>query len=121
MDFCTLLKTLVKIKAVNMVKIFLILKTASKREIKKKAEATGYFIGNKIADKITNVSKNSTKELQNNKTKVDVVRATLKKRYISPEERHQLIDELRLVQQYNNGISKNSKFLRQRSCAQCIK
>ena len=31
-----------------------------------------------------------------------------KKRYISPEEKQQIIDELRLVQQYNNGISKNS-------------
>ena len=30
-------------------------KTASKRAIQKKAEATGYIIGNKIADKIANV------------------------------------------------------------------
>ena len=27
-----------------------------------------------------------------------------KKRYISPEERQQIIDELRLALQYNNGI-----------------
>ena len=55
--------------------------------------------GNKLADKIkiTSVSKKSTKELQNTKTEVDVERATLKKRYISPEERQQIIDELRLV------------------------
>ena len=31
------------------------IKTASKREIKKTAETTGVFIGNKIADKITSV------------------------------------------------------------------
>ena len=36
-----------------------ILKTTSKREIKKKAEATGNLIGNEIADRITKVSKNS--------------------------------------------------------------
>ena len=49
-----------------------------------------------------------------------------KKRYISPEEKQQIIDELRLVKKCNHGKSKNSKFLRQhsctqQSCAQCIK
>ena len=44
------------------------------------------MIGNKIADKITSVSKISNKELQNNETEVDVKRATPKKRYISPKE-----------------------------------
>ena len=75
------------------------IKTASKRAIKKTAEATGHLTGNKLADKIkiTSVSKKSTKELQNTKTEVDVERATLKKRYIFPEERQQIIDELRLV------------------------
>ena len=38
------------------------IKTASKRAIQKTAEATGALIGNKIADKITSVSKYS-KEL----------------------------------------------------------
>ena len=46
-------------------------KTASKRAIQKTAEATGDLVGNKIADRI--------------------------KRYLSPEERQQIIDELRLV------------------------
>ena len=40
-------------------------KTASKRAIQKTAEATGGLIGNKIADKITSVSKMSKKP-QNN-------------------------------------------------------
>ena len=53
--------------------------------------------GNKIADKITSFSKKSTKELQNNETEVGVKRATPKKRCISPEERHQIIGELKLV------------------------
>ena len=73
------------------------IKTDSKRAIQKTAEATGDVIGNKIADKITSVSKKSTKELPNDETEVDVERATPKKRYISPEERQQIIDELRLV------------------------
>ena len=41
------------------------IKTVSKRAIQKTAETTGGLIGNKIADKITNVSKKSPKELQN--------------------------------------------------------
>ena len=39
------------------------IKTASKRAIQKTAEATGDLIGNKIADKITSVSKKSQTEL----------------------------------------------------------
>ena len=75
------------------------IKTASKRAIQKTAEATDDLIGNKIADKIAPVSnKKSTKELHNNdKTEEDVEITTHKKRYISPEERQQIINELRLV------------------------
>ena len=73
------------------------IKTAPKRAIWKTAEATGDLIGNKIADEITRVSKRSTKEWQNNETEENVEWATPKKRYISPEERQQIIDELRLV------------------------
>ena len=68
------------------------IKTASKIAIQKTAEATGDLLGNKIADKITSVSK---KKSNNNNN--DVKLATHKKRYISPEERQQIIDELRLV------------------------
>ena len=53
------------------------IKTASKRATQKTAEATGDLIGNKIAE--------------------DAELTTYKKRYISPEERKQIIDELRLV------------------------
>ena len=48
------------------------IKTASKREIQKTADATGDLIGNKIADKITSVSKKSLKELQNKEIEADV-------------------------------------------------
>ena len=48
------------------------IKTASKREIQKTADATGDLIGNKIADKITSVSKKSLKELQNKEIEEDV-------------------------------------------------
>ena len=39
------------------------IKTASKRSIQKTVEATGDWVGNKIADKITSVSNKSTKKL----------------------------------------------------------
>ena len=57
---------------------------------------TDDLIGNKIADKITSIStKKSTKELRNNDEDMEIT--IHKKRYISPEERQQIIDELRLV------------------------
>ena len=68
------------------------IKTASKRAIQKTAEETGDLTGNKIADKIISVSK---KKSNNNDDDVELT--THKKRYISPEERKQIIDELRLV------------------------
>ena len=65
------------------------------------------MIGNKIAGKITNVSKKKpTKELPNNETNVEIV--TPKKRYISPEERQQIIDESMLVLK-NIHISRRKK------------
>ena len=75
------------------------IKTASKRANQKTAEATGDLIGNKIADKITSVSKKKpNKELPNDETKEENVKiSTSKKRYISPEERKQIIEELTLV------------------------
>ena len=42
------------------------IKTVSERATQKMAEATGDLIGNKIADKITSVSKKPAKELHNN-------------------------------------------------------
>ena len=65
---------------------------ASKRAIQKTGEATSNLIGNKIADKITNVSKKYSEKLQN-----DDELEIPKERYISPEKRQQIIDELRLV------------------------
>ena len=76
------------------------IKTTSKRAIQKTAEATGDLIGNKIADKITSVSKKkSTKKLpDNDQTKEeDVEITTHKKKCISPEERQQINNELRLA------------------------
>ena len=69
------------------------IKTISKRAIQKTAEATGDLIGNKIADKMF-LKKNTNNESE-------AVNAGLKdvpkKRYISPKQRQQIIDELRLV------------------------
>ena len=75
------------------------IKTASKRAIQKTAEATGNLIGNKIADKITSLSKKPTtnNNNNNNNNNDDVEITAHKKRYISPEDRQQIINELRLV------------------------
>ena len=61
-------------------------KTVSKRLVKKTAEATGDWIGNKIADKITSIGKPKEKE----KSK------EIEEIYISSEKRQQIIDDLRL-------------------------
>ena len=73
---------------------------ASKKVIQKTTEATGDLIGNKIADKITSISKKTVKELPINNEDMEIT--THKKRYISPEERQRIIDELRLVPKINN-------------------
>ena len=57
------------------------IKTASKRAVQKTAVATGDLIGNKIADKITSVSKKSPKKSQNDEMEA------LKQRYISPDKK----------------------------------
>ena len=79
------------------------IKTASERAAQKTAEATGDLTGYKIADKITSSSKKSPKELHS--TKFHSKELSLneanneipKERYISPQERQQIIDELRLI------------------------
>ena len=63
-----------------------VVKTASKRVVKKTAEATGDLIGNKIADKITSVGKSK----EDDKTK------KVEEIYIPPEKRQQIIDDLKL-------------------------
>ena len=79
------------------------LKTASRRAIQKTAEATRHLIGNKIADKITSVStelhsKKSPKELHSNELSSNEANNEIpKERYISPQERQQVIEEFRLT------------------------
>ena len=72
-----------------------VIKTASKRAMQKTSEATGDLIGNKIIDKITSVSKKSPKEFHSQNE--DQIKLP-KERYISPEKRQQIFDELRLVE-----------------------
>ena len=76
---------------------------ASKRAIQKAAEATGDLVGNKTADKITSVSKrkSNNNNSNNNNNDDDVELTTQKKRYVSPEERQQIINELGLVANSN--------------------
>ena len=70
------------------------IQTASKIAIQKIAEATGDLVGNKMADRITSVSKRShNEEIHSN----EINNETPKERYISPKERQQIIDELTLI------------------------
>ena len=72
-----------------------VFKTAPKRAIQKTAEAAGDLIGNKIANKITKAPKHwqeNNSETVKNKHDKEIP----KERYISPEERQEVIDELRL-------------------------
>ena len=68
------------------------LKTASKKVIQKTEEATGDLIRNKIADRITKVSKTSPQN--NSETNEEEI---LRERYISPEQKQKIIDDLRLI------------------------
>ena len=72
------------------------LKTSSKRVIRKTAEATGDLIGNEIADRITKVSKTLP---QNNSETItnEHDQEIPTERCISPEERLQIIVELRII------------------------
>ena len=72
------------------------LKIAGKRAIQKTAEETGDLVGNKIADKITTYSKkfpDRSTELNSNESNNEIP----KERYISPQERQKIIDDLRLI------------------------
>ena len=71
------------------------LKTSSKRVIQKTAEATGDLISNKVANRTTKVSKKSQKnssETVTNEHDKEIPR----ERYISPEKRQEIVDDLRL-------------------------
>ena len=60
--------------------------TASKRVVEKTEEDTGDLIRNKIPDKITSLGKIKIKEKEDERQDI----------YIPPEERQQIIDDLRL-------------------------
>ena len=72
-------------------------KTASKRAIQKTTKATDDLIGNKIINKITKAHQ----KLQDNNSETVINepdKEIPKERYISPEERQEIIDDLRLKQ-----------------------
>ena len=60
---------------------------------KQTAEATSCLIGNKIADRISKISKNSPKNNSETNEEEEIVR----ERYISPEQRQKIIDDLILI------------------------
>ena len=69
-------------------------KTASKRAIQKAAQIASDLIGNKIADRITRVSKTSPKNnLEVNEQEIH------REKYISSEARHKIINGLRVKEE----------------------
>ena len=112
MNFCLLLKIKAKIleKAKNLSGKYSLklldhakqsatdaFKTASKRAIQKTTEATDDLIGNKIANKITK----APQKLQENNSETvinETDKEIPKERYIPPEERQEIIDNLGLKQ-----------------------
>ena len=78
----------------------MLLKLIQKGQFNKTAEATGDLIGDKIANKITKVSRTSaqnnseavTNETENNKLDREILR-----KKISPEKRQQIMDDVRLM------------------------
>ena len=62
-----------------------------KKGIQQKAKGMSNSIGNKIADKLTKVSKSWRQNNFESETEI------IKERYISKEERQQIMDELRLT------------------------
>ena len=72
------------------------LKLLPNKQLKKKAGTTCDLIGNKITDRITKVSKNS--QQSNSETVANENDKEIpKERYISPEEKQKIIDNLRSI------------------------
>ena len=75
------------------------LKLLQKRAIQKPAKSTGDLIGNKIADGITKASKTlpQNSSVINKQENIGLDREIHRERYISPEQRQKIIDNLRLI------------------------
>ena len=69
------------------------LKIAGKRAIQKTAEASEDLVDNFLADKITSISRTPASGPHSNVASKELP----KERYISPQERQKVIDELRLI------------------------
>ena len=67
-------------------------KIAGKKIIHKSAEATGYLVGNKIADKITSMGKPRSKKEKDETNIIEEIQEI----YIPPEKRKQIIKDLKL-------------------------
>ena len=70
-------------------------------KLPQKEEATVDLIGNKIADKITKISRsspqNNSEMIRNETENIKHDKVIPKERYISPEGRHKVTDDLRLI------------------------
>ena len=95
MDFCLLLKIWSKAYDHAKQSAADTIKTFSKRVNEKTAEATGDLISNKIVNRITIVSKDSQENISEAVTN-NHDKEIPKEKYAPPEERQEIINELRL-------------------------
>ena len=72
------------------------------RAIQKTAEATSDLIRNEVTDKITKVSKtsrqNSLETVESETRSIEFDREMPRERYISPEKRQKINDDVRLIE-----------------------
>ena len=75
------------------------LETVSKKAIQKTAEETCDLIDNEIAEKFKKVSKTSPQKnsVINEEENTGLDREIHRERYVSPEQRQKIIDDLRLI------------------------
>ena len=81
------------------------LKLLLKEQFKKKKDTTG----DTAITKVSKTSQQNNSEIVTNEHDKEIP----KEIKISPEETQKIIDDLKLINQYNNGISKINKFVRQ--------
>ena len=88
------------------------LRLLQKKAMQKNAEAAVDLIGNEIAERVTKASKASPQDnsVTNKEENIGFDREIYRERYISPEQRQKIIDDLKLICS-NNIIMEYQKII----------
>ena len=88
------------------------LRLLQKKAMQKNAEAAVDLIGNEIAERVTKASKASPHDnsVTNKEENIGLDREIYRERYISPEQRQKIIDDLKLICS-NNIIMEYQKII----------